>query len=281
MGWGDLAGIVCLHVALVQRGRVAPVLNTGRLSKGEKMGRLAGKRAIATGAGSGIGKATALRFAKEGAKVIAVDINGHEQTAADSDGTIIAYKCDVRDPAAVAALMQNAKSELGGLDILFNNAGIGRGGRRLHEIDLKDWDDVIDTNVRGVFLILKYGLPLMIESGGGSVINTSSTSAYKAVFGNGAYTPSKAAVHLMTELAAMEYAADNIRVNAIAPGPIETPIYASVSTEMREKILGALPIGRMGTPEEVANVALFLASDEASFVTGATYLVDGGRLLGQ
>lgn len=245
------------------------------------MGRLAGKRAVITGAGSGIGRATALRFVQEGAKVIAADIKGHEQTAADSDGAIIAYHCDVTDPAAVAALMQRAKDELGGLDVLFNNAGIGRGGKRLHEIDLKDWDDVIDTNVRGVFLVLKYGLPVMIESGGGSVINTSSTSAYKAVYGNGAYTPSKAAVHLMTELAAIEYAADNIRVNAVAPGPIQTPIYASVDAEMKAKILGALPIGRMGAAEEVANVVLFLASDEASFVTGATYLVDGGRLIGK
>jgi NAD(P)-dependent dehydrogenase (short-subunit alcohol dehydrogenase family) len=245
------------------------------------MGRLAGKRAIITGAGSGIGRATALRFAQEGAKVIAADIGGHEETSAGSNGAIIAHHCDVRDPAAVAAMVQRAKDEWGGLDILFNNAGIGRGGKRLHEIDLKDWDDVIDTNVRGVFLVLKFALPLMMESGGGSVINTASTSAFKAVYGNGSYTPSKAAVHLMTELAAIEYAADNIRVNAVAPGPIETPIYAMVDAEMRAKILAALPIGRMGTADEVANVVLFLASDEASFVTGATYLVDGGRLIGK
>ena len=120
----------------------------------------------------------------------------------------------------------------------------------------------------------------MMESGGGSVINTASTSAFKAVRGNGAYTPAKAAVHLMTNLAAVEYAGENIRVNAVAPGPILTPIYDTVSVEMKEKIVSALPIGRMGRAEEVANVVLFLASDDASFVTGATYLVDGGRLIG-
>lgn len=245
------------------------------------MGRLAGKRAIVTGAGSGIGRATAHRFAQEGAKVIAADIRGQDQTAADSDYAIIAHHCNVSEPAAVAALMQRARDELGGLDVLFNNAGIGRGGKRLHEIDLMDWDDVINTNLRGAFLVLKYGLPVMIESGGGSVINTSSTTAFMAVGGTGAYTPSKAGVHLMTNLAAIEYAADNIRVNAVAPGPIETPIFATIDEEMRKQVLAGMPINRMGTPEEVANVVLFLASDEASFVTGSTYMVDGGRVIGK
>jgi NAD(P)-dependent dehydrogenase (short-subunit alcohol dehydrogenase family) len=244
------------------------------------MGRLNGKRALITGGGSGIGRATALRFAQEGARIIVADVKGQDETAAGSGGAIIAHECDVTNPEAVSAMMQRARTELGGLDILFNNAGIGRGGKRLHEIDLKDWDDVMDTNIRGVFLVLKYGLPVMIESGGGSVINTSSTSAYKAVYGNGAYTPAKAAVHLLTNLAAIEYAADNIRVNAVAPGPIHTPIYDTVSMEMKEKILSVLPVGRLGQPEEVANVVLFLASDEAAFVTGATYVVDGGRLIG-
>jgi meso-butanediol dehydrogenase/(S,S)-butanediol dehydrogenase/diacetyl reductase len=242
------------------------------------MGRLAGKRALVTGAGSGIGKATCLRFAAEGATVLAADIRGEEETAACARG-IIPWHCDVTDADAVSAMMAGARDRMGGLDIIFNNAGIGRGGKRIHEIDLKDWDDVIDVNLRGAFLVLRFGLPLLMEAGGGSVINTASTSAFKAVVGNGAYTPSKAAVHLLTNMAAIEYAGDGIRVNAVAPGPILTPIYDSVPQDMKAKILSALPLGRMGRPEEVANVVLFLASDEAAFVTGATYLVDGGRLL--
>lgn len=244
------------------------------------MGRLTGKRALITGGGSGIGRATAWLFAAEGATVIAADLRGHDETASGSGGKIIPHQCNVADAAAVEAMMAFARSEMGGLDIIFNNAGIGRGGKRLHEIPLKDWDDVIDVNLRGVFLVLKYGLPVMMDSGGGSVINTASTSAFKAVYGNGAYTPAKAAVHLMTNLAAVEYAGDNIRVNAVAPGPILTPIYDTVPPAMKEKIINALPLGRMGTADEVAKVVLFLASDNSSFVTGATYLVDGGRMVG-
>lgn len=244
------------------------------------MGRLEGKHALVTGAGSGIGRAICMRFAAEGASVIAADINGHDDTAALHQERIVAHACDVTNPASVAALIGFCRSEWGGLDIVVNNAGIGRGGLRLHETSIADWDDVIAVNLRGVFLGMKFALPLLMETGGGAIINTASTAAFKAVPRTGAYTPAKAAVVQMTAMAALEYADDKIRVNAVAPGPIRTAIMDSLPADQRDGILNGLPLRRFGTVEEVANVVLFLASDEAAFITGATYLVDGGRVIG-
>lgn len=200
--------------------------------------------------------------------------------AIDSD-KVIPCRCDVTDPAAVEAAIDLCRESMGGLDILFNNAGIGRGGTRLHEVSIKDWDDVIAVNVRGPFLVLKYALPLMMESGGGAVINTASTSSYQAVARTGAYSPSKGAIAQLTAMAAIEYAADGIRVNGIAPGPTETMLFETLPSDERKAMASALPLGRLGLADEVANVVLFLASDDSSFVTGAIYVVDGGKLAGR
>ena len=245
------------------------------------MAKLFGLRALVTGAGSGIGLAVCRRFLAEGATVVAVDVTltGLAPIAAHEPERLIPCHCDVADPVAVEAAIQLCRERMGGLDILFNNAGIGRGGVRLHEVTLKDWDDVISVNLRGQFLVLKYGLPLMIDSGGGAIVNTASTASFKAGAKTGAYAPSKAGVAQLTAVAALEYAADGVRINAIAPGPTETPLLQTVPAEHREAMANALPLGRMGTVEEVANVVTFLVSKEASFVTGTTYAVDGGHLI--
>jgi len=244
------------------------------------MGKLEGRRALVTGAGSGIGLATCRRFVAEGATVVAADVAGLDKAAAIDAARVIPIACDVSDAAAVQDLARQCEARLGGLDIVFNNAGIGRGGKRIHEIALADWDDVVSVNLRGPFLVLKYTLPLLMAAGGGAVINTASTSAFKAVAGNGAYTPTKAAVAQLTAMAAAEYARDGIRVNGIAPGPIDTPIYETIPLAQREAIVKMLPLGRMGTADEVAGLVAFLASDEAGFITGTTYVIDGGRLIG-
>lgn len=245
------------------------------------MARLAGKRAFVTGAGSGIGLAVCRRFVAEGAMVVAADIAGLDRAAAIDSQRVVACHCDVTDPAAVEAAIDLCQERMGGLDILFNNAGIGRGGTRLHEVSIKDWDDVIAVNVRGPFLVLKYALPLMMQSGGGSVINTASTSSYQAVARTGAYSASKGAVAQLTAMAAIEYAGDGIRVNGIAPGPTDTTLFETLPPAERVAMASALPLGRLGTADEVANVVLFLASEESSFVTGAIYVVDGGKLVGR
>lgn len=244
------------------------------------MGRLDGKHALVTGAGSGIGRAICLRFAAEGAWVIAADIIGHDETARLGQGHVVAHECNVSDPDSIMAMIEFCRREWGRLDILVNNAGIGRGGARLHETTIADWDDVMAVNLRGVFLGLKFALPLLMESGGGSVINTASSAAFKSVPRTGAYTPSKAAVVQITEMAALEYAGDNIRVNAVAPGPIATPIIDTLPVGQRDGLISGVPLRRFGSVADVASVVLFLASDDAAFVTGATYLVDGGLIAG-
>ena len=243
------------------------------------MGRVQDKVAVITGGGSGLGRAMARLFAKEGAKVIAADIKGQDEAAAGWDGKIVPFTCNVTSPEQIQAMFAECKERFGRLDILCNNAGIGLAGVRIHEVSLENWDKVIEVNLRGAFMVLKYGLPLMMASGGGSVVNTASTSGFKAAALNGAYTPSKGAMVMLTRMAALEYAPDNIRVNAICPGPIETPIYNQVPPQKKAAIIDQLPLKRMGTAEEVANLGLFLASDESSFVTGACYVVDGGRLI--
>ena len=247
------------------------------------MNRLQNKITIVTGAGSGIGRAIALRFAAEGATVVAVARRQEtlDNLADEAEGDVVPFACDVSIPEQVEGLLTACRERFGRLDVLANNAGTGGDSLTpLHEISLESWDTVMNTNVRGMFLVLKHAIPLMLASGGGSVVNMASVGSFRASAGSGAYITSKGAVLMMTRVAALDYVHQNIRVNAVCPGIIKTAILDGVPESLLDELSGSVPQGRLGTPEEVASVALFLASDEASHVTGASYVVDGGRMAG-
>jgi len=248
--------------------------------------KLTEKTAIVTGGGSGIGRAAALRFAKEGAKVVVADIDSidGEETAnyiREHEGSSIFVKTDVADPEQIKRLIETTTSTFGGLHIMFNNAGVGNLEVRSVDLSVEEWDRVVDINLKGVFLGIKYAVPALIKSGGGSIINTSSLLGLKGQKFVSAYNASKAGVVVLTQNAALEYGKYHIRVNAIAPGVIDTKIIDNWKQNERKWpiISRANALGRIGTPEEVANAVLFLASDEASFITGATLSVDGGGLM--
>jgi NAD(P)-dependent dehydrogenase (short-subunit alcohol dehydrogenase family) len=247
------------------------------------VGRLDGKVAIVTGASTGIGRAVALRFVAEGARVLAVArrIVGLDEPVRDSAGALEAYSCDVGDPAQVAAMAAHCQARFGRLDVLCNNAGIGgKSQTRIHELDVADWDAVMQTNVRGAFLVLKHCIPLMLASGGGAIANMASIGSFRATPGSSAYITSKGAMLLLTRTAALEYVNDNIRVNAVCPGVTATEILRGLPPDLMQTLTSRVPMGRMCTPEEVAALTLFLVSDEASAITGAAYVIDGGRSAG-
>lgn len=240
------------------------------------------KVAIVTGAGSGIGAASALRFADEGARILVADIRGHkaEQTAADiadRGGVSSPFTVNVADAESVAGMVAACIDEFGRLDVLFNNAGTLRPGTAV-ELSLADWDLVMAVNVRSVFLGAKYAVPHMQAQGGGSIISTASISGLHGDGGAVVYAASKAAVINLTRALSTDHAPAGIRVNAICPGTIETPPVQRMMADpdVLERNLRAHTLGRLGRPEEIANVAVWLASDEASFVTGEAIVVDGG-----
>ncbi len=247
--------------------------------------RLIGKTAIVTGGGSGIGRSTALLFAKEGAGVAVADVDSTagEETVSlihKAGGKAIFVNTDVSDSRQIQDLIHAATNTFGVLNIMFNNAGISNSEVRSVELSEEEWDKVIDINLKGVFLGIKYAVPEMEKAGGGAIINTSSLLGIKGQKYMSAYNASKAGVVVLTKNAALEYGKYNIRVNAIAPGVIDTKIIDVWKQNKRKWpiISRANALGRIGTPDEVANAVLFLASDEASFITGTTLSVDGGGL---
>jgi NAD(P)-dependent dehydrogenase (short-subunit alcohol dehydrogenase family) len=243
--------------------------------------RLKDKVALITGAGSGIGRQAALLFAKEGAAIVAVDLN--EQAARDTSAAIpgaIAVRADVSKSADCERMVAAAEKTFGRLNVLFNNAGI------MHakdddsvSTDESVWDLTLDINAKGVFLGCKHGIPALRRAGGGSVINTASFVARMgAATPQIAYTASKGAVLAMTRELAVIHARENIRVNALSPGPLRTELLMSFlnTPEKKQRRLVHVPMGRFGEAEEIARAALFLASDDSSYVTGTEFLVDGG-----
>lgn len=248
------------------------------------MRSLDGKVAIITGAGSGIGKAIALMYAREGARIVVSDINvGHGIDTVNEvlalDGEAIFVKCDTSSPDDCRLLVDKAVTEYGGLHIAVNNAGIAGPIVPLGEYPVEGWDKVIAVNLSGVFYGMRYQVPAMLNSGGGTIVNMSSILGKVAAKGSCAYVATKHGMIGLTETAAIEYASMNIRVNAIGPGYIMTPLLEqNLSPEALEQVKMLHPMGRLGSAEEVAELALWLNSDKSSFVTGAYYNIDGGYL---
>jgi NAD(P)-dependent dehydrogenase (short-subunit alcohol dehydrogenase family) len=248
---------------------------------------LDGKVAFVTGAASGIGRATALAFAREGARVAVADIaeQGNQDTARmieDLGGQALPVRCDVTRSADVQAALNNTSEAFGHLDYAFNNAGAEQEPKPTAEISEEEWDRILTINLRGVFLCLKYEIPLMLQHGGGAIVNTSSGAGIK-VFGRGAaYAAAKHGVVGLTKDAALDYAASNIRINAICPGIIDTEMmdrFTGGTSEGRDRVIAQEPIGRMGTPDEIAASVVWLCSPAASFVTGHAMVADGGQTL--
>ena len=247
--------------------------------------RLQNKIAVITGAGSGMGKAMAELFSAEGAKVVLADISGKQDEVAASIGeAAVAVHCNVADEGDVQKMIATAEDRFGRLDILVNNAGFGGGMAPLHEQSTESWDRVHSVNIRGVFFCMKHGVISMLKTGGGSVVNVGSASAVVGWKGHSIYGAAKAGVHQMTRAAALDYAGQNIRVNAIAPGTMWTGLVPQSQTFSEPPPgvfrLAGIPMDRWGLASDIANAALFLASDEAAYITGVVLPVDGGYCIG-
>lgn len=247
------------------------------------MNRLEGKVAVVTGGNAGIGEAIAKRFADEGASVV---VTGRRQQELDrvasvirlNKGKVLAVAGSVTDEVHVQDVVRRALDSFGKIDVLVNNAGIGEFGKRLHETDDTVWAKVLDVNLSGVFRMTRAVIRQMQKQGRGSIINISSIASLVGLSGLAAYTASKGGLDALTRALAVEYAKEGIRCNVVNPGLIDTPMAAPlmVNPDMLQPILAQYAIRRPGTPAEVANMVLYLASDEAAWVTGATFPIDGG-----
>jgi NAD(P)-dependent dehydrogenase (short-subunit alcohol dehydrogenase family) len=240
------------------------------------MGRLAGKHAIVTGAGAGIGLAIVTRFRQEGARVIAVDMVATPELTEAADGDVIVVLGDVSSEDTVATMISRAGDDWGRLDVLVNCAGIGR-PNPLCDVPLEDFRAVLEVNLVAPFMAMKHAIPLMIAGGGGSIVNIGSVQSLVAQPHCAPYAASKGGLLMLSRAAAVDYGSQRIRSNTICPGTIDTPRLGKLSAEQIDRLRSLHPVGRLGQADEVASMAVFLASDESAFCTGGAYVVDGGR----
>jgi NAD(P)-dependent dehydrogenase (short-subunit alcohol dehydrogenase family) len=250
-----------------------------------------GRNGIVTGAGSGIGRATALLLAKGGATVLAVGrrsgpLDETAAAAAGLDGKVLPRIVDVTDEARIAAMIADAEKNVGAISFLFNNAGIGGAHKRIVDLSLAELDEIMGISFRAVFIGMKYGLPAIQRAGGGAVVNCGSLLSFKGAVRRGDYAMAKHAVMALTKTAAGEHAKDNIQINCVCPGPIDTPLQHASEVLVnpqdpgyeRRRFEVGIPMGRYGTPDEVAEVVAFLISGRAPYLTGAAIPLDGGLL---
>ena len=248
-------------------------------------GSFAGKVAVVTGAASGIGRAAALAFAREGANVVVADVSeqGNQETARMIEALgarALAVRCDVTRAADVKAALDKGVEAFGRLDFAFNNAGVEQPVTPAADLTEEEWDRIVDINLRGVFLCMKYEIPFMLKQGGGAIVNTSSGAGVKGIAGQAAYCAAKFGMIGLTRAAALDYAKSNIRVNAVCPGFVDTPMmqrFTGGTPQGRQLVANGEPVGRPAAPEEIAAAVVWLCSDAAGFVIGHAMVIDGGQ----